>query len=82
MNLTIINMPIQVQFLLRERVRFVVFHLLMSLIILFFLQINKAKTICECLIASEGIDLKLEEAFCLFLLGQVNYSFWSCSISS
>lgn len=34
-------------------------------------QIDKAKTICECLIASEGSDLKLEEAFCLFLLGQV-----------
>ncbi|KAF9667448.1 hypothetical protein SADUNF_Sadunf15G0024100 [Salix dunnii] len=34
--------------------------------------INKAKTICECLIASEGIDLKFEEAFCLFLLGQGN----------
>ncbi|OIW12002.1 hypothetical protein TanjilG_16113 [Lupinus angustifolius] len=32
--------------------------------------INKAKNICECLIASEGIDLKFEEAFCLFLLGQ------------
>ncbi|KAI9173810.1 hypothetical protein LWI28_006915 [Acer negundo] len=32
--------------------------------------INKAKTICECLIASEGIDLKFEESFCLFLLGQ------------
>ncbi|KAE9588308.1 hypothetical protein Lalb_Chr22g0353981 [Lupinus albus] len=32
--------------------------------------INKAKSICECLIASEGIDLKFEEAFCLFLLGQ------------
>ncbi|GAA0164266.1 hypothetical protein LIER_19944 [Lithospermum erythrorhizon] len=32
--------------------------------------INKAKTICECLIASEGIDMKFEEAFCLFLLGQ------------
>ncbi|XP_021282283.1 plastid division protein CDP1, chloroplastic [Herrania umbratica] len=32
--------------------------------------INKAKTICECLITSEGNDLKLEEAFCLFLLGQ------------
>lgn len=32
--------------------------------------INKAKTICECLIASEGIDLEFEEAFCLFLLGQ------------
>ncbi|PON68264.1 Plastid division protein CDP [Trema orientale] len=35
-------------------------------------MISKAKTICECLIASEGIDLKLEEAFCLFLLGQGN----------
>ncbi|KAJ6868280.1 hypothetical protein NC651_033368 [Populus alba x Populus x berolinensis] len=34
--------------------------------------INKAKTICECLIASESIDLKFEEAFCLFLLGQGN----------
>ncbi|KAK7314760.1 hypothetical protein VNO77_33288 [Canavalia gladiata] len=32
--------------------------------------INKAKSICECLIASEGIDFKFEEAFCLFLLGQ------------
>ncbi|XP_056173974.1 plastid division protein CDP1, chloroplastic [Syzygium oleosum] len=32
--------------------------------------INRAKIICECLIASEGIDLKFEEAFCLFLLGQ------------
>ncbi|WVZ14405.1 hypothetical protein V8G54_011971 [Vigna mungo] len=32
--------------------------------------INKAKGICECLIASEGIDLKFEESFCLFLLGQ------------
>lgn len=32
--------------------------------------INKAKTICECLMASEGIDLKFEEAFCSFLLGQ------------
>ncbi|KAL2243832.1 plastid division protein CDP1, chloroplastic [Sesamum indicum] len=32
--------------------------------------INKAKSICECLIASEGIDLKFEEAFCSFLLGQ------------
>ncbi|XVF06977.1 hypothetical protein REPUB_Repub06bG0097800 [Reevesia pubescens] len=30
--------------------------------------IIKAKTICECLIASEGNDLTLEEAFCLFLL--------------
>ncbi|KAB2633816.1 plastid division protein CDP1 [Pyrus ussuriensis x Pyrus communis] len=34
--------------------------------------IEKAKSICECLIASEGADLKLEEAFCLFLLGQVD----------
>ncbi|XP_022742524.1 plastid division protein CDP1, chloroplastic-like isoform X3 [Durio zibethinus] len=33
-------------------------------------QIIKAKTICECLITSEGNDLKLEVAFCLFLLGQ------------
>ncbi|CAL0323881.1 unnamed protein product [Lupinus luteus] len=32
--------------------------------------INNAKIICECLIASEGLDLKFEEAFCLFLLGQ------------
>ncbi|KAG1359530.1 Plastid division protein CDP1, chloroplastic [Cocos nucifera] len=32
--------------------------------------ITKAKTICECLIASEGVDLKFEEAFCSFLLGQ------------
>ncbi|KAG6752783.1 hypothetical protein POTOM_042821 [Populus tomentosa] len=34
--------------------------------------VNKAKTICECLRASESIDLKFEEAFCLFLLGQGN----------
>lgn len=34
--------------------------------------INKAKSICECLIASEGIDLKFEEAFCAFLLGQAD----------
>ncbi|KAL6524604.1 hypothetical protein OROHE_016275 [Orobanche hederae] len=32
--------------------------------------ITKAKSICDCLIASEGIDLKFEEAFCSFLLGQ------------
>ncbi|XP_058097880.1 plastid division protein CDP1, chloroplastic isoform X2 [Magnolia sinica] len=32
--------------------------------------INKAKTICECLVASEGIDLKFEEALCSLLLGQ------------
>ncbi|CAL9004182.1 unnamed protein product [Prunus brigantina] len=34
-------------------------------------QIDKAKAICECLIASEG-HLKIAEAFCLFLLGQGN----------
>ncbi|CAI0400233.1 unnamed protein product [Linum tenue] len=34
--------------------------------------INRAKDICGTLIASEGIDLKLEEAFCLFLLGEGN----------
>ncbi|KAG5233795.1 cell division family protein [Salix suchowensis] len=34
--------------------------------------VNKAKAICECLMASESIDLKFEEAFCLFLLGQGN----------
>ncbi|EXB80302.1 hypothetical protein L484_025158 [Morus notabilis] len=32
--------------------------------------ISRAKNICECLTASEGIDLKLVDAFCLFLLGQ------------
>ncbi|GMH31553.1 hypothetical protein Nepgr_033397 [Nepenthes gracilis] len=32
--------------------------------------ITKAKTICECLVASEGIDLKFEGVFCLFLLGE------------
>lgn len=32
--------------------------------------INKSKIICECLIASEGVDLKFEEAFLLFLLGK------------
>ncbi|KAL4186128.1 hypothetical protein AMTRI_Chr09g32220 [Amborella trichopoda] len=32
--------------------------------------IQKAKTICECLEASEGINLKFEEALCSFLLGQ------------
>ncbi|XP_059304509.1 plastid division protein CDP1, chloroplastic [Lycium ferocissimum] len=32
--------------------------------------INKSKIICECLISSEGVDLKFEEAFLLFLLGQ------------
>ncbi|GLT40494.1 hypothetical protein SLA2020_146280 [Shorea laevis] len=34
--------------------------------------INKAKTICECLMTSESVDLKLEEVFSLFLLGQGN----------
>lgn len=38
-----------------------------------YMQINKARIICDCLIASEGIDLKFEEAFCLFLLGQVHF---------
>ncbi|ONK64155.1 uncharacterized protein A4U43_C07F22670 [Asparagus officinalis] len=33
-------------------------------------EVNKAKTICECLTASEGVDLKFEEAFCSLLLGQ------------
>ncbi|XP_020587495.1 plastid division protein CDP1, chloroplastic isoform X2 [Phalaenopsis equestris] len=33
--------------------------------------IDKAKIICECLISSEGVDLKLEEATISFLLGQV-----------
>ncbi|KAI3982874.1 hypothetical protein MKX01_010357 [Papaver californicum] len=32
--------------------------------------ITKAKTICESLVASEGIDLKFEEALISFLLGQ------------
>ncbi|KAK8960830.1 hypothetical protein KSP40_PGU022435 [Platanthera guangdongensis] len=32
--------------------------------------ISRGKTICECLIASEGVDLTLEEAFFSFLLGQ------------
>ncbi|XP_051123300.1 plastid division protein CDP1, chloroplastic isoform X2 [Andrographis paniculata] len=32
--------------------------------------IKKANSICECLTAAEGIDLKFEEAFCYFLLGQ------------
>ncbi|CAN8258805.1 unnamed protein product [Cochlearia groenlandica] len=32
--------------------------------------VNKAKAICECLIASDGVDLKFEEAFCSFLLKQ------------
>ncbi|XP_047063496.1 plastid division protein CDP1, chloroplastic-like [Lolium rigidum] len=32
--------------------------------------ISKAKTICECLIASESTDLKFEESFCSYLLGE------------
>ncbi|EEF47911.1 conserved hypothetical protein [Ricinus communis] len=32
--------------------------------------INKAKIMCECLMTSEGMDLKFEEAFCSFLLGE------------
>ncbi|KAI5009828.1 hypothetical protein ZWY2020_011965 [Hordeum vulgare] len=32
--------------------------------------ISKAKTICECLVASENTDLKFEESFCSFLLGE------------
>ncbi|CAN6463399.1 unnamed protein product [Victoria cruziana] len=31
--------------------------------------INKSKTICECLEASESINLKFEESFCALLLG-------------
>ncbi|XP_065001138.1 plastid division protein CDP1, chloroplastic-like [Musa acuminata AAA Group] len=33
-------------------------------------MITRAKAICECLIISDGADLKFEEAFCSFLLGQ------------
>ncbi|WOK98396.1 plastid division protein CDP1, chloroplastic-like [Canna indica] len=33
-------------------------------------MITRAKSICECLITSEGADLKFEEAFCSFLLVQ------------
>ncbi|KAF9623997.1 hypothetical protein IFM89_007695, partial [Coptis chinensis] len=33
-------------------------------------QIDKARTICECLFASEGVDLKFEDSLCSFLLGQ------------
>ncbi|XP_047062405.1 plastid division protein CDP1, chloroplastic-like [Lolium rigidum] len=32
--------------------------------------ISKAKTICECLVASENTDLKFEESFCSYLLGE------------
>ncbi|EPS72583.1 hypothetical protein M569_02168, partial [Genlisea aurea] len=34
--------------------------------------ISKAKMLCECLITAEGIELKFEESFCSFLLGQVD----------
>lgn len=34
--------------------------------------VSKAKTICECLVATESEDLKFEEALCLFLLGLVD----------
>ncbi|XP_072966159.1 plastid division protein CDP1, chloroplastic isoform X1 [Typha angustifolia] len=33
-------------------------------------MITKAQTICECLISSDNMDLKFEESFCMFLLGQ------------
>lgn len=42
------------------------------------MEVIKAKTICECLIASEGVDLKFEEAFCSLLLGQVSYFVTFC----
>ncbi|KAK3143371.1 hypothetical protein QOZ80_4AG0299540 [Eleusine coracana subsp. coracana] len=32
--------------------------------------IKKAKTICECLVASESTDMKFEESFCSYLLGE------------
>ncbi|CAM8918643.1 unnamed protein product [Rhodiola kirilowii] len=32
--------------------------------------VNKAKIICECLMTSDGVDMKLEESMCLFLTGQ------------
>ncbi|TVU16578.1 hypothetical protein EJB05_40149 [Eragrostis curvula] len=32
--------------------------------------IRKAKTICECLVAAESTDLKFEESFCSYLLGE------------
>ncbi|KAF5733969.1 plastid division protein CDP1 chloroplastic-like isoform X1 [Tripterygium wilfordii] len=34
--------------------------------------IKKATIICECLMASDGADIKFEEDFCLFLLGECN----------
>lgn len=36
-------------------------------------EISKTKVISESLIALEGTDLIIEEAFCLFLLGQVHF---------
>jgi len=39
--------------------------------------IKKAKTICECLVASESTDLKFEESFCSYLLGEFLKSFSS-----
>ncbi|KAJ4836302.1 hypothetical protein Tsubulata_050409 [Turnera subulata] len=36
--------------------------------------INKAKDLCACLMTSDGIDLKFEEAFCSYLLGEGNES--------
>lgn len=41
------------------------------------MQIGKAMKICECLVASEGTDLKFEEALCSLLLGQVVNDFFS-----
>lgn len=38
---------------------------------LYVIQIDTAKLICECLVASEGFELKFEHALCSFLLGQV-----------
>ena len=35
------------------------------------MQIGRAVKICECLVASEGVDLKFEEEFCSLLLSQV-----------
>ncbi|XP_050387734.1 pentatricopeptide repeat-containing protein At3g46790, chloroplastic [Argentina anserina] len=37
-----------------------------------FSKIDRAKTMCECLISSELMNLKLEEAFTLFLLAEDN----------
>lgn len=53
----------------------VFFHLIRVNVSQTLMQITKAKDICKCLIASEGIDLKFEETFCAFLLGQVSFSF-------